>query len=105
MGERFLGLPGTSALATAAGYIGWSALVPFALALPARLSSRPLQSGFGALVAGFAFGWAGMLLHAAIWRTVALPWMPSLLMPLWLLAGAVVSWLAGRGLLAREALR
>jgi serine protease len=105
MGERFFGLPGTSALATAAGYIGWSALVPFALALPARLSSRPLQNGFGALVAGLAFGWAGLLLHAAIWRTVALPWMPSLLMPLWLLAGAVVSWLAGRGLLAREALR
>ncbi len=61
IGQRFLGLPGTSALATAAGYLGWSALVPFALAMPARLSSRPLQNPFGAFVAGLAFGWAGML--------------------------------------------
>jgi serine protease len=88
-----------------AGYIGWSALVPFALALPARLSPRPLQSAFGGLVAGLAFGWAGTLLHAAIWRTVALPWMPALLMPFWLLAGAMVAWAVGRGLLAREPLR
>jgi hypothetical protein len=88
-----------------AGYLGWSALVPFALALPARLSSRPLQSAFGGLVAGLAFGWAGTLLHAAIWRTVALPWMPSLLMPFWLLASAMFAWAVGRGLLARETLR
>jgi serine protease len=88
-----------------AGYLGWSALVPFALALPARLSSRPLRSAFGGLVAGLAFGWAGVLLHAALWRTVALPWMPALLMPLWLLAGAVVAWAVGRGLFAREPLR
>jgi serine protease len=88
-----------------AAYIGWSALVPLALALPARLSARPLQSAFGGIVAGAAFGWAGILLHAAIWRTVALPWMPALLMPFWLLASAIVAWLVGRGLLAREPLR
>jgi serine protease len=88
-----------------AGYAGWSALVPFALAMMARLSARPLQNAFGAAVAGLAFGWAGTLLHAAAWRTVALPWMPSLLMPFWLLASAIVAWLVGRGLLAREPLR
>ena len=88
-----------------AGYAGWSALVPFILALLARLSARPLQNAFGAAVAGLAFGWAGTLLHAALWRTVALPWMPSLLMPFWLLASALVAWVAGRGLLARESLR
>ncbi len=88
-----------------AGYLGWSALVPFALALPARLSSQPLRSAFGGLVAGLAFGWAGVLLHAALWRTVALPWMPALLMPFWLLAGAVIAWAVGRGLFAREPLR
>jgi hypothetical protein len=105
IGERVFGLPGTSALATVAGYAGWSALVPFALALPARLSKRPVRTPFGALVAGLAFGWAGMLLHAAIFRTVALPWMPSLLMPFWLLASAIFAWMAGRGLLAREPLQ
>jgi len=88
-----------------AGYLGWSALVPFALALPARLAARPLQSAYGALAAGLAFGWAGTLLHAAIWRTVALPWMPAMLMPFWLLASAMFVWVAGRGLLARETLR
>jgi serine protease len=87
------------------GYLGWSALVPFALALPARLSPRPLHTAFGGLVAGLAFGWAGTLLHAALWRTVDLPWMPSFLMPLWLLAAAVIAWSVGRGLLERERLR
>jgi hypothetical protein len=105
MAERLFGLPGTSALATVAGYVGFSALIPFALALPARMSARPLRNPFGALVAGLAFGQAGFLLHAAIWRTVALPFMPELLMPFWLLAGAIFSWVVGRGLLAREALR
>ena len=85
--------------------MGWSALVPFALALPARLSARPIQTAFGAAVAGLAFGWAGTLLHAAVWRTVALPYMPSLVMPFWLLASAFMAWVAGRGLLARESLR
>jgi serine protease len=86
-------------LPAAAGYIGWSALVPFALALPARALGK---RGF---VAGLAFGWAGVLLHAALWRTVDLPWMPGALMPLWLLASAAVAWLAGRGLIGREPLR
>ncbi len=88
-----------------AGYIGWSALVPIVLALPARLSPRPLNTAFGGLAAGLAFGWAGTLLHAALWRTVDLPWMPALLMPFWLLASAVIAWVAGRGLLERERLR
>ena len=87
------------------GYVGWSALIPFVLAFPARAAAKPLENGFGALVAGLTFGWAGMLLHAAIWRTVDLPWMPSMLMPLWLLVSAIVAWTAGRGLLAREPLR
>jgi serine protease len=88
-----------------AGYIGWSALVPFALALPARVARAPLQNAFGALAAGLAFGWTGTLLHAAIFRTVALPYLPALLTPFWLLASAMVAWMAGRGLLARGSLR
>jgi serine protease len=113
-GERisalsFLALPPAAwpqrFLVPIAGYIGWSALVPFGLALPARLSSRPLHTALGGLVAGLAFGWAGTLLHAAVWRTVALPWMPALLMPFWLLASAFVCWAVGRGLMAREPLR
>ena len=105
LAQRFLGLPGTSVLATVAGYAGLSALVPLVLAIPARAASRPLRNPFGALVAGLAFGWAGFLLHAAIFRTVALPWMPSLLMPVWLGVSALVAWSAGRGLLARETLQ
>ena len=56
-------------------------------------------------MAGLAFGWAGALLHAALWRTVDLPWMPGLAAPFWLLASAMVAWMVGRGLLAREPLR
>ncbi len=92
-------------LSPIAGYLGWSALVPFALALPARFAARPLQTAFGGLAAGLAFGWAGTLLHAALWRTVDLPWMPAVVMPFWLLLGAVFAWVVGRGLLARETLR
>src|SRR4029077_6119421 len=64
-GERisalsFLALPPAAwpqrFLVPIAGYIGWSALVPFGLALPARLSSRPLHTALGGLVAGLAFG-------------------------------------------------
>ena len=113
-GERvsflsFLALPPAAwpqrFLSPLAGYLGWSALVPLLLALPARLSARPLQTAFGGLAAGLAFGWAGTLLHAALWRTVDLPFMPALVMPFWLLASAVFAWAVGRGLLAREALR
>jgi serine protease len=92
-------------LPRAAAYVGWSALVPLALALPARLSSRPLRNAFGALVAGFAFGQAGTLLHAAIFRTVDLPWMPSWAAPAWLFFSAVLTWIVGRGLFSKEALR
>jgi serine protease len=97
--QRFFGVT------SLAGYLGWSALVPLVLAMPARSAGKPLENGFGALVAGVCFGWAGLLVHAALWRTVDLPWMPSLLMPLWLLVSAVVAWMAGRGLLAREPAR
>jgi len=87
------------------GYIGWSALLPLLLALPARLSKRPLQNIFGALVAGLVFGQAGTLLHAAIFRTVDLPWLPSLAAPLWLGASAMLTWVIGRGLFSKEALQ
>ena len=100
---QFLALPPAAwaarFLPPLASYVGWSALVPFAIALPARAIGK---RGFAA---GLAFGWAGVLLHAALWRTVDLPWMPGLLVPLWLLASAAVAWLVGRGLLAREPLR
>jgi serine protease len=95
----------TRFLPAVSGYIGWSALVPLLLALPARLSKRPLQNAFGALAAGLAFGQAGTLLHAAIFRTVDLPWMPSLVTPFWLLGGAFIAWVAGRGLFSKEPLQ
>ena len=79
--------------------------MPFALALPARIARVPLQTAFGGLAAGLAFGWTGTLLHAAVFRTVALPYLPALLVPFWLLAGAMVAWMAGRGLLSRRSLR
>jgi len=79
--------------------------VPFALALPARMAKVPLQNAFGALAAGVAFGWTGTLMHAAIFRTVALPYLPAFLTPFWLVASAMVAWMAGRGLLARGSLR
>ena len=74
-------------------------MIPFLIALPAR------AFGGRALAAGLAFGWAGVLLHAAIWRTVDLPWMPGFAIPIWLVASAMVAWMAGRGLMAREPLR
>jgi hypothetical protein len=99
----FLALPPaawpTRFLPAAAGYIGWSALVPFAIALPARAMNRKW------LAAGLAFGWAGVLLQAALWRTVELPYMPAFVTPFWLLASAIFAWVAGRGLLAREPVR
>jgi serine protease len=88
-----------------AAYIGFSALVPLLLALPARLARRPLQNPFGALVAGFAFGQAATLLQAALLRTVDLPWLPAFGATLWLFLSAVVTWVVGRGLLSREAIR
>ena len=73
--------------------------MPFAIALPARALNKRW------LAAGLAFGWAGVLLHAALWRTIDLPYMPVLMAPFWLLASAIVAWVVGRGLLAREPLR
>ncbi len=102
---HWLGLPGTSALATAAAYAGWSPLLPLFFALPARLGRKPIGNVFGAFAAGLAFGWAGLLLQAALWRSVTLPWLPSLLTPAFLGISAVVAWSAGRGLMSRESLR
>jgi serine protease len=92
-------------LPAAAAYLGWSAFAPLALALPARMAANPMRNPFGALVAGLCFGQAGVLLHAAVFNTVALPWMPQLLVPVWLGLSAVFAWIVGRGLLTREALR
>ncbi|HEY2030621.1 MAG TPA: S8 family peptidase [Myxococcales bacterium] len=86
-------------------YAGFSAVVPLLLALPARLAQRPLQNAFGAVVAGLAFGQAGTLLHAGLFRTVDLPWLPAWGAALWLVLNAIVAWVVGRGLLSREAIR
>ena len=103
-----LGLPGSNLAASIAGWIGFSAVVPFVLALVARglsRSSSPSSGFFGALVAGLCFGQAGLLVHAGLVNAVHLPLLPSFLAPAWFLVGAVISWGAGRGLLAREAVR
>ena len=78
------------------------------LALFARATSfrRPGSlGGFASISSGICFGWAGLLLAAALLRTVYLPWLPAVVTPVWLLVGAVISWMAGRGLLAREGAR
>jgi len=100
MPERILGPAGSSILASAAAYASWSALLPFVLAMLAR-AVAPLRG----IAAGLAFGWAGALLHAALFRTVYLPVLPAFLVPVWLVAGAFIAWWLGRALLAREALR
>jgi serine protease len=97
---RFLGPAGSSLLASVAAYASWSALFPFAVAMIAR-AARPLRG----VAAGLAFGYAGVLLHAAFFRTVYLPLLPSSLIPFWLLAGAFLAWVFGRALLAPEPLR
>jgi serine protease len=105
---QFFGLPGTNLAASIAAWIGFSALAPFLLALIARGLSRshnPSSGFFGALVAGMSFGQAGLLVHTALVNAVKLPLLPSWLGPAWFLAGALVCWGAGRGLLAREAAR
>ncbi len=87
--------------------VGYSAVVPFTLATFTRAAtSRSTALGtWTPLVAGLSFGWAGLLLGAALLRTVYLPWIPSLLVPVWLVIGAVIAWGAGRGLLARGGVR
>jgi serine protease len=107
LAARFVGLPGTNPAASLLAWVGYSAIVPLALALLARALSRrrPFEGPLGGLAAGLAFGWAGLLLHAAFVRSVHLPWLPALLVPVWLAGNAAVSWFAGRGLLAGEALR
>ena len=107
LAARFVGLPGTSAAASLLAWVGYSAIVPLALALLARALSRrdPFTGPLPGVAAGLAFGWAGLLLHTALVRSVHLPWLPALLVPIWLAGNAVVSWFAGRGLLAREGLR
>lgn len=106
MAARFLGQPGTSVWATAAAYIGWSALIPFLLTIVARGVSqgRALSSTAGTIITGIAFGWAGMLIQAGLAQAVHLPWMPSLLLPVWLVINAMVCWFAGRALLAQRSL-
>jgi len=108
LGAHFFGLPHAGAAGTAAALIGWSALPPFLLAAFTRASLFRKPGGLGvlpSLAAGIAFGWAGMLLAAAIFGSVYLPWIPAFFVPVWLLIGAAISWAAGRGLLAREAAR
>jgi hypothetical protein len=102
-GALLVGLPHTSLLASALALIGWSAAVPFLLATVVRAVGFRTPGALGTampLAAGLSFGWAGLLLQAALFRSVYLPWLPAALTPVWLLLGAMISWGAGRGLLA-----
>jgi serine protease len=107
MGAHFVGLPHASLLGSIAALIGWSALAPFVLAMFARAAGfRGGSQGLLApLAAGLAFGWAGLLLQAALFRSVYLPWIPGFFTPVWLAVSAVIAWGAGRGLLAGRTLR
>jgi len=98
--ERFLGAAGTSLVGSLAAYAAWSAIVPLVIALVARVAT-PLRG----IAAGLAFGQAGVLLHAAFFRTVYLPVLPAFLVPFWLFAGAFIAWWIGRALLTPEATR
>jgi hypothetical protein len=98
--ERFLGAAGTSLVASLAAYAAWSAVVPLVIALVARVAT-PLRG----IAAGLAFGQAGVLLHAAFFRTVYLPVLPAFLVPFWLFAGAFIAWWIGRALLTPESIR
>ena len=100
MAQHFFGLPGTGFGPSAIAYLGWSAALPFALALVAR--SAPSLRG---IAAGLGFGWAGVLLHTALARSIYLPVLPSWLVVAWLLAGAFVAWWAGRAVIVPERLR
>jgi serine protease len=98
--ERFLGPAGTSFVASLVAYAAWSAVVPLAIAMIARVAT-PLRG----IAAGLAFAQAGVLLHAALFRTVFLPYLPAMLVPFWLLAGSFIAWWLGRALFMPEPLR
>jgi serine protease len=98
--QHFFGPPGTGALPSALAFAAWSAVPPFALALAAR-AVKPLRG----IAAGFAFGWAGLLLHAALVRSLYLPLLPIWMVPLWLLAGSFVAWWTGRAVIVPERAR
>jgi serine protease len=100
MAQQFFGLAGMSITASAIGYLGWSAVPPLVVALVAR-KVAPLRG----VAAGLAFGWAGVLLHAAVARTVYLPVLPAWLVTLWLLASAFIAWWVGRAVVVPERLR
>jgi serine protease len=100
MAQQFFGLAGTSITGSAIGYLGWSAVAPLVIALVAR-KVAPLRG----VAAGLAFGWAGVLLQAAIARTVYLPVLPAWLVTLWLLASAFAAWWVGRAVVVPERLR
>ncbi len=98
--QHFFGMAGMGFTASAVGFIGWSAVPPLALAMVAR-GVKPLRG----IAAGFAFGWAGLLLHAALVRSVYLPILPLWMVPFWLLLGSFIAWWAGRAVVVPESLR
>ena len=98
--QRFFGLAGFGITAAAVAFIAWSAVPPLALALVAR-GVKPIRG----IAAGLAFGWAGLLLHAALVRSVYLPILPLWMVPFWLLVGSFIAWWAGRAVIVPESLR
>ena len=100
MAQHFVGLAGTGVAASAIAFLGWSAVLPLIVALVAR-GLPPLRG----IAAGLAFGWAGVLIHAALVRSIYLPVLPSWLAPVWLLIGAFVAWWVGRAVIVPERLR
>jgi len=100
LAQHFFGLAGMGFTASAVGFVAWSAAAPLALALAAR-AVKPLRG----IAAGLAFGWAGLLLHAALVRSVYLPILPFWMVPFWLLLGSFIAWWAGRAILVPERMR
>jgi len=93
-------LDGGPRTASVVAFVGWSAVPPLALALVAR-AVKPLRP----IAAGLAFGWAGLLLHAALVRSVHLPVLPLWMVPFWLLLGSFIAWWAARAVLVPERMR
>jgi hypothetical protein len=100
LAQHFFGLAGMGFTASAVAFVGWSAVPPLALALVAR-AAKPLRG----IAAGVAFGWAGLLLQAALARSVYLPILPIWMVPLWLLLGSFIAWWVGRAVVVPERLR